>query len=437
MQGSTIPILSTPWSPNLQHARWRYAAFFSAYLYQGLVAGFSLTALANTYAGRGADASEVGLHAAIIGLPWTIQPLLWGPLVDRAGKGHRRAWGVAALVAGQVSLSGLLFVPGIEAITAIGIVFFLHSVSASLLDTVSDRLIMDHVPPTELGRMSACTRIGFVAGTSLSGVVFAWTLATWTFRESIVLLLGLSCLATLLPMLVREAPNQAFLQIPKATRATTGRVSPSFGRFLKRLSIGFRRPAAIRLLLLCFALDFAFSLFEVGLTVDLIRERGWDALDLSRHQATLTVISGTAGALAIGFWSDRAGALPALRLLLGLVAAAFALAVALIAAGIPGVVGGVLLGLAAVSPSLVIVALVPALMQASGRRVGAATEFETYMAVMNLGSVAGAALSGPFQTVAPLTVAAILIALVSFSGTWLAGRPEKILRKRATGRSAT
>ena len=430
MQGPANLPSNRPWPPNLRQRRWRYATFFSTYLYQGLIAGFSLTALANAHVARGADAGEIGLHAALAGLPWTFQPLLWGPLVDRAGHGRRRIWGASAIAAGHVCLAGLFLAPGLEALALVGGVFFLHSLFASLLDTVSDRLIMDHVPASELGRMSACTRIGFVTGAGVGGALFASTLAAWDFRHSVLLLLGLSLAAALLPLLVRESPGDPLLRLQAGARRIAGPVSPSFGRFLKRLSIGLRRPAALRLLLLCFGLDFAFALFEVGFTVDLIRRQGWDPLELSRVQAVLTLVSGTAGALAIGFWSDRAGALPALRLLLFAVAATFAVAVALTATEASFAGGAAILGLTTVMPSLVIVALVPALMQASGRRIGAATEFETYMAALNLGSVAGAALSGPVLAITSPVVALVLVVLVCLAGARLASRPSSILRHR-------
>lgn len=430
MQGPANLPAGRTWPPSFRQARWRYATFFSAYLYQGLIAGFSLTALANAHAARGADAGEIGLHAALAGLPWTFQPLLWGPLVDRAGQGHRRIWGVSAIVTGHVCLAGLFFAPGFDAFAFVGFVFFLHSLCASLLDTVSDRLIMDHVPPGELGRMSACTRIGFVTGTSLGGMLFAYTLTAWDFRASVLLLCGLSFAASLLPILVREKPGDPFLLLQGRSKRPTGPTAPSFARFLKRLSIGLRRPAALRLLLLCFGLDFGFALFEVGFTVDLIRKQGWDPLELSRVQAVLTLVSGTAGALAIGFWSDRKGALPALRLLLVAVAVTFALTIASIAMNAPFTGGVAILGLTTVLPSLVIVALVPALMKASGQRIGAATEFETYMAAMNLGSVAGAALSGPVSAISSPIAALVLIVLVCLAGARLASNPSSILRQR-------
>ena len=393
--------------PTLHSRPARYGVFFSTYLYQGLVAGFSLTALSNHLAGQGLSAAEIGFHFALAGLPWTVQPILWGPLVDRAGAapmGRRRVWSVLAILGCHLALAGLLLVPGIDRLGWLGLVFFLHSACASLLDTTCDRLIMDHVPADELGRVSAATRAGFVSGTSLGAAIFSWTLSAYGLPASAALLLGLGIVATLPALLVREAPGDALVSL--AMERSGARPLP-LRRFLRRTALSLRRPRALRLLALCFCTDAAIALFELRFGIDLVQGQGWDAVALSRLQAGLAFASGTLGALAIGLWSDRSGPLPALRSLLAASAAAFALAGLLIATGLTGTAGPVILGLTNVLPGFLVVALVPALMQASRGRPGAATQFEVFMAAMNLGSVAGGAVSGLLAPVLPLTVLAL------------------------------
>ena len=88
------------WPPSLQTSGWRFSLFTLLYLYQGVVAGFALTALANHFAAAGASTTDVGRHLAIVGLPWVLQPLLWGPVIDRATPyrmGPRRYWLVLSL----------------------------------------------------------------------------------------------------------------------------------------------------------------------------------------------------------------------------------------------------------------------------------------------------------------------------------------------------
>ncbi|WP_426314574.1 MFS transporter [Methylobacterium fujisawaense] len=406
--------------PSLHRRRVRYGVFFATYLYQGLIAGFSLTALANHLAAQGVSSAEVGVHFALAGLPWTLQPLLWGPWVDRAGDtqmGRRRPFAVAALVGCLASLALLLVVER-NAIGALGLVFLVHSVFASLLDTACDRMIMDHVPAHELGRVSACTRAGFVAGTSLSAGLFGWMLAAWGFAASSRWLLVAAILASLPMLLIREAPTDAFLSLER--RGPAPRRVP-VRRFLRRTVVALQRPRALRLLALCFGLDAALGLFELPFSIDLLQRQGWDAAGLSRLQAILTLASGTAGAIAVGLWSDRAGAAAPLRVLLLGSAVTFALAGSLIGAGLIGAAGPVILALTSVLPGLLIVALMPALLEASRGRPGAATQFEVYMAAMNLGSVAGTAVAGWLAPLLPLHGVAVLVAATFLAAFRMAG----------------
>ena len=416
-------IRSAAWTlPSLAARRARYGVFFATYLYQGLIAGFSLTALANHLAARGVSAAEVGFHFALAGLPWTLQPILWGPLIDRAGDfrmGRRRPFAVVAILGAHAALA-LLLLARPDQVGLLGLIFLAHSLFASLLDTACDRMIMDHVPALELGRVSACTRAGFVAGTSLSAAFFSWMLAAEGLVASARWLLAAAVLASLPMLLIREAPGDAFAA--PGRRGPPGRLP--FRRFLRRLGVALRRPRALRLLALCFGLDGALGLFELPFSVDLLQRQGWDPAALSRLQAGLALASGTAGALAIGLWADRAGAVRPLRALLVASAAAFALAAALIGAGLVGPAGPVILALTDMLPGLLIVALMPALLQASRGRAGAATQFEVYMAAMNLGSVAGTALAGWLVPVLSLSAAAALVAGVFLAAARMVSRGD-------------
>ena len=144
--------------PSLTSSGWRFSLFTLLYLYQGIVAGFALTALANHFAAAGVSTADVGRHLAIVGLPWVLQPLLWGPVIDRETPyrmGPRRYWLVLALACAQACLAGLLSLGATPSMTAVSAVLFLHSLAASLADTATDRLIAGSVPTDELGRTSA------------------------------------------------------------------------------------------------------------------------------------------------------------------------------------------------------------------------------------------------------------------------------------------
>ncbi|MGU3538599.1 MFS transporter [Methylobacterium sp. A54F] len=410
--------------PTLDDRRVRSAVFCAIYLYQGLVAGFSLTALANHLAAQGVSAGEVALHFAVAGLPWTVQPVLFGPLVDRAPHrrmGRRRPLLVLAILGCHAALCGLLAVPAPEALGPLGLVFLAHSGCAALLDTACDRLILDHVPVAELGRTSAWTRGGFIVGTSLSAALFGWALDALGFRASVLLLLACGILVTLPPLLVREAPGDALVDLAPVVSPGATRPPVPLGRFLRRLALSLRRPQALRILLLCIGIDAALAWFELRFAVALVQGEGWGAADLSRWQAGLALASGTLGAALVGAWVDRAGPLRPVRGLLAASAVGFLAAAGLIAAGLAGAAGGAVLVLTNVVPGLVVVALVPALMGVTRGRSGAATQFEVYMAAMNLGSVAGGAAGGTLAAGLPLAVVALAAAAALAGCAALAG----------------
>ena len=102
----------------------------------------------------------------------------------------------------------------------------------------------------------------------------------------------------------------------------------------------------------------------------------------------------------------------------------------LIGVGLVGPAGPVILALTDMLPGLLIVALMPALLQASRGRAGAATQFEVYMAAMNLGSVTGTALAGWIVPVLPLPAVAALVAAVFLAASRMIGRGD-LLTARA------
>jgi hypothetical protein len=397
--------------PSLHGAGWRLGLFTLLYLYQGLVAGFALTALANHFAAAGASTADVGRHLAVVGLPWVLQPLLWGPLIDRATPyrmGARRYWLVVALAGAQACLAGLLLIGATPSLTAVSGVLFLHSLAASLADTATDRMIAGNVPAHELGRTSAGTRAGFVVGSALGAALFAWVLEARGFPAAAAGLVALTTPLALVPVLVREAPEDAFLSLRRGASPAPGGqgLAAQTLAFAARLVAAFRSREAATLLALCFAVDLALALFEVPFGVALVQAHGWDAASLSRLQAGLALLGGTLGAAGVGAYVDRAGPGRALDQLLLACAAAFAVAALLIAAGLEARAGPFILGLASVVPALLYVALLPRVLIASREGRASATQFQIFMAAMNLGDVAGAALAGALEAVLrPLLVA--------------------------------
>ena len=160
-------------------ARLRYFTFFYLYVMQGIPSGFALTAVYNYLIGQGLSARSVGSFAAIVGLPWTFQ-FVWGPLIDKyqySVLGHRKQWVVLTqLVAVVASLSLLLVHDPVRQLSLLGVVFFVHSVFASIQDASVDAIAISVVPVAERGRVNAFMRAGSLAGWAVGGAALSYLL---------------------------------------------------------------------------------------------------------------------------------------------------------------------------------------------------------------------------------------------------------------------
>jgi PAT family beta-lactamase induction signal transducer AmpG len=297
--------------PLIARPRWRAALILALYGQQGLVAGFAATALPNHMAAGGATVGELGAFLAMVGLPWVAQPL-WGPLVDRLP----RRLSLLAGQAGMLLALALLAVLGPTTLTGIGLVLLLHGLAASLMDTATDGLIMDAVPGDALGTATACTRIGFAGGGALGAALFSQVLPAFGVAGAGAMLL-LACAG-----LAAAPVALAHATVPQARPGTMRALFVALGRALAE-------PRTLVLLGYCWAQDFAGALFRVPLGVALVQGGGWSAEALSTLQASLALGAGTIGALLVGWWTDRAGPLRALQILLGAAAAAHLAAAAL------------------------------------------------------------------------------------------------------------
>ncbi|RYJ03569.1 MAG: MFS transporter [Acetobacteraceae bacterium] len=404
----------------------RRLLILALYGYQGLVAGFGMTALPNHFAELGATVGAIGGYMAMVGLPWALQPL-WGPLVDRFGRarmGRRRFWVVLALAGALASLACLpLAGDGPAALARLGPLLLLHSGFAALLDTAVDAMIIDRVPVERLGQATALTRTGFVTGTAVGAVVFAWMIPAHGLATAALLLLLLGTAAMVVALLVREANGDPVLSL----RHDAARAEPvdSYRVLLLRLFSAMRQPAALALLALCIAEEAATAVLGVHLGVEMIQRGGWDAVSLSRLQGALALLGGTAGALLIGHWSDRVGHYRVLRWLLAGCAAAYAAAAGMLMVPQAAWLSAGALALSSIVPALAFVALAPAVMRSS-RGIGAATRFALFMAALNLGGILGSATSGLVGTLLSSWQIALGGACIFAACAAAARRPERL-----------
>lgn len=162
----------------------RYFTFFYLYVMQGIPAGFALTAIANYLVGKGVSSSSVGTFVSIVGLPWILQ-FVWGPLIDRyqySVIGHRKHWIVLTQFAAIIASLTLLLVKNpASQLSLMSLVFFTHSIFASVQDASVDAMAISIVPNEEKGRLNAFMRGGFLIGVSFGAAVLAFVLHKYGF----------------------------------------------------------------------------------------------------------------------------------------------------------------------------------------------------------------------------------------------------------------
>lgn len=417
--------------PTFLDPAWRRLLILSLYGYQGLVAGFGLTALPNHFAEAGATVGAIGGYMALVGLPWALQPL-WGPLVDRFGQfrmGRRRFWVVIALAGALASLSCLpLAGDGPAALARLGPLLLIHSGFAALLDTAVDAMIIDRVPVDRLGQATALTRAGFVTGTACGAILFAWIIPGYGLTTAALLLLLLGCGALGIALLVREARGDSVLSLRRDAGLAAS--ADSYHSLLARVFSALRQRSAMTLLVLCIAEESATAAFGVHLSVEMIQHGGWDAASLSRLQGGLALLGGTAGAVLIGQWSDRVGHYRVLHWLLASCAVAYIAAAAMLMVPQAAWFSAGALALSSVVPALAFVALAPAVMRSS-RGIGAATRFALFMAALNLGGILGSAVSGLIGEVLASWQIALAGACVFGVCAVAASRPQRLFGRDA------
>lgn len=296
-----------------QSARLRYFTFFYLYVMQGIPAGFALTAIANFLAGQHVAPNKIGSFIAIVGIPWILQ-FVWGPLIDRYQYsiiGHRKHWVVLTqLVAFLASLTLLLISNPVQQIVLMSVVFFVHSLFASVQDASVDAIAIFIVPEQERGRVNAFMRGGFLLGIAFGAAVLSTVLHAYGFYAA-AMLQSLCLLAmTILTFFIKLDKND-----PLLPRFGKQRVqhhydadNPSVKWLFKQLyqgivtRVSLQKFGVIALVYLC------NSIFIRSFSYYIINTLHWHDNDVSVLQGSWGSLLTFAVIIAGGVISDKLGA---------------------------------------------------------------------------------------------------------------------------------
>ncbi|RZK18797.1 MAG: MFS transporter [Hymenobacter sp.] len=378
----------------------RYFTFFYLYVMQGIPSGFALTAVYNYLIGQGLSARSVGSFAAIVGLPWTFQ-FVWGPLIDKYQYsiiGHRKQWVVLTqLVAVVASLSLLLVHDPVRELTLLGMVFFVHSVFASIQDASVDAIAISVVPVDERGRVNAFMRAGSLVGWAVGGAVLSYLLhhggfgrAAWV--QSLVLL-AFTALTFFIKLERTDRLLPQFGEKKQARPVLTDEENPSLGWLFRELWRSMVEKHSLRAFGIIVLSYLAASLFGNAYAFYLIHNLHWPDTQVSILQGTWGSLLSFGVLMGGGVLVDRLGAGRLQWWVLVFMASFLLLFNCLASEWSTYAVGFAGLALVNLADPLLSVAAMPLLMAYCRPKIEG-SQFTTYMALVNLCTVTASYLNG-------------------------------------------
>ncbi len=377
----------------------RLSALCVLYVSQGLPDGFVRTGLKTYLIREGASTAEVAGLIALVSWPWAIK-WVWGPVIDRfSGSrfGRRRPWILAAQVAMALTLGSMLFISeSPPSIRLLGFAVLLINCFSSMQDVAIDALAIDVLPERERGVANGLMFGSADVGRFLGGAVVGGALLAYGVKTAVVLEISLLLAIAMCPLLLRERRGDTLL--PWRRRRFNSEVlsaqtpSPSIAELVSQLGRAFsQRASALAALLAIFSLT-ATSAHLVFWPVYLQRELGWSSEEYLRLEGVYGVGFGLAGSLVGGVLASWLGAKRSVILALILLAGCWFAYAGYKSLWDDRLFVTCLFCTVAWLANLFQVAMF-ALFMGVCRSAVAATQFSTYMALLNVSGILGATLA--------------------------------------------
>ncbi|MCA9260136.1 MAG: MFS transporter [Planctomycetales bacterium] len=407
------------------------------YSAQGIPDGFVRTALKNYLYSRDVSVAATGTVIAMVSWPWMLK-WIWGPVIDRHGyppMGRRRPWILFAQLMMGVSLVGLWLTPDLASdLRMLAAMVLAVNVFASLQDVAVDALAIDLLPASERGAANGFMYASSFAGNFVGGKVLGDLLVNQGLSSAMSLQIALLAIIGAFPLLLRERRGDVLLPWFGGSRDQSKALAwtrpDSMGDVLRKL----RRAYSIRSTLLGAVLA-TLTLLTVNAHFvywpQYVQEQlGWKTTDWLTLEGGWGSACGLAGAVAMGLVSTACGAKRTV-------------AASMIAVGCcwlaytglhqqwtsPRVIATLFVveqGLAAA----VQVSLFSLFMGICSPAV-AATQFTSYMALMNLGNALGAKFAATITSQFGIVHSHTALALTQFAlvGVALAIDPDQTRRE--------
>ncbi len=396
-----------------EHRYLRYGTFLALYVAQGLPEGLLYVAVPAWLAQQGVSAGEIGAFIGIILLPWSFK-LINGPIMDRFSflpMGRRRPWVITAQLGLIASLLSLTLVEDAAAqiglITAIG---FLVNFFGAFQDVAVDGMAIDIIPVNEQARANGLMWGGKTLGIALSTALSGVLISNYGLNAGACAIAGLIALIMLVPLLTHERPGERLLpwSVGAASATALELQLHSWRTIFAGLFKAVWTPSSLIFIVATFIALMGYGLYTATMPVMAVQDLGWADTDYTSAAATIGILGAAFAMIGAGSIATKFGLMRTLVASLALTAlvhwtmTAFSDLWDLRIIVLSYMVGFKILFV------LMSVAIYAAAMRLCRREV-AATQFAIYMAFVNLGTSAGAALLGLIQNAADY--AGVLIAM--------------------------
>lgn len=297
--------------PLNESVRLRYATFFYLYFMQGIPSGFAITAIANYLIHKGISSSGVGTFVSVVGIPWIIQ-FVWGPFIDRyqySVIGHRKHWVVLTQLAALIASLALFLVHDpVSQLSLLSLVFFIHSLFASVQDASVDAMAISIVPVNERSRLNAFMRGGLLLGISFGAAALSSVLHYYNFHTAVFIQSAALLLFTIITFFIKlDREDPIWPRFGKKKEKVTEQ-NPHVKILFRYLWKGMTEKDSLRTFGIIALMYFCFSVFISSFSFHMINK-----LHYPDHK--LSVLQGGWGSLVVfcvilagGVMADRIGA---------------------------------------------------------------------------------------------------------------------------------
>ncbi|RLA33996.1 MAG: hypothetical protein DRR11_04150 [Gammaproteobacteria bacterium] len=375
--------------------RVRYATGAIMYFAQGIPQGLLAIALPAWLASQGVSAGEIASYLAVIVLPWAFK-LVTGPLMDRfefLPMGQRRPWIIGAQLGLSVSLLALMLIENpAEQIGLLMWIGVLINSFAATQDVAVDGMSIDLTPVREQGRLNAFMSFGKAAGWSLTAAASGVLLTTWGMKVTAISAAGVSCIALLAILMLRERDGERALPWTRGKAATEHRSGNSFAAVFSGVNKVLWKRTSLFVIAIMFSDGLIYGYGQALMPIAAVNLFDYTTSQWSQLVAVMGII-GAVLALALGPLIDRLGAKRMLFLATSLVAIHALLLAQTQHLWADTTYVRVMLSIWVMMLPVVMVAVIALAMAICSSRLSA-TQFAIYMSVANLGHAVGSKIYG-------------------------------------------